>query len=187
MASCLSIAVVNSRSGDRKLPAGGAGDWTRGLVHAKHALYHWATPPLQRFWAVNERTSGRRPESSRNHRPNAKYKASQVPLTEGAVPVFPEEISGLPPEFNPPSHDNRLGPKRHYIETSSLWDYIWESLVDPGNGNPLQCSCLENPRDGGAWWAAVYGVAQSRPQLKRFSSSSSSSRPRGSSNSWLWF
>ena len=31
-----------------------------------------------------------------------------------------------------------------------------------GNGNPLQCSCLQNPRDGGAWWAAVYGVAQSR-------------------------
>ena len=40
-----------------------------------------------------------------------------------------------------------------------------------GNGNPLQCSCLENPRDGGAWWAAVYGVAQSRTQLKRLSSS----------------
>ena len=43
-----------------------------------------------------------------------------------------------------------------------------------GNGNPLQCSCLENPRDGGAWWAAVYGVAQSRTRLKRLSSSSSS-------------
>ena len=42
-----------------------------------------------------------------------------------------------------------------------------------GNGNPLQCSCLENPRDGGAWWAAVYGVAQSRTRLKRLSSSSS--------------
>ena len=40
-------------------------------------------------------------------------------------------------------------------------------------GKPLQCSCLENPRDGGAWWAAVYGVAQSRTQLKRLSSSSS--------------
>ena len=39
--------------------------------------------------------------------------------------------------------------------------------------NPLQCSCLENPRDGGAWWAAVYGVAQSRTRLKRLSSSSS--------------
>ena len=44
-----------------------------------------------------------------------------------------------------------------------------------GNGNPLQCFCLENPRDGGAWWAAVYGVAQSRTRLKRLSSSSSSS------------
>ena len=41
-----------------------------------------------------------------------------------------------------------------------------------GNGTPLQCSCLENPRDGGAWWAAVCGVAQSRTQLKRLSSSS---------------
>ena len=42
-----------------------------------------------------------------------------------------------------------------------------------GNGNPLQCSCLENPRDRGASWAAVYGVAQSRTRLKRLSSSSS--------------
>ena len=42
-----------------------------------------------------------------------------------------------------------------------------------GNGNPLQCSCLENPKDGGAWWAAIYGVAQSRTWLKRLSSSSS--------------
>ena len=40
-------------------------------------------------------------------------------------------------------------------------------------GNPLQCSCLKNPRDGGAWWAAVYGVAQSWTRLKRLSSSSS--------------
>ena len=47
------------------------------------------------------------------------------------------------------------------------------SCIGEGNGNPLQCSCLENPRDGGAWWAAVCGVAQSRRQLKRLSSSSS--------------
>ena len=46
-------------------------------------------------------------------------------------------------------------------------------LIGEGNGNPLQCSYLENPRDGGAWWAAVYGVAQSRTRLKRLSSSSS--------------
>ena len=50
------------------------------------------------------------------------------------------------------------------------------SCIGEGNGNPLQCSCLENPRDGGAWWAAVYGVAQSRTWLKWLSSSSSSSR-----------
>ena len=41
-----------------------------------------------------------------------------------------------------------------------------------GNGNPLQCSCLENPKDRGAWWAAVSGVAQSQTRLKRLSSSS---------------
>ena len=49
------------------------------------------------------------------------------------------------------------------------------SYIGKGNGNPLQCSCLENPRDGGAWWAAVYGVSESRTQLKWLSSSSSSS------------
>ena len=46
------------------------------------------------------------------------------------------------------------------------------SCIGEGNGNPRQCSCLENPRGGGAWWAAVYGVAQSRTRLKRLSSSS---------------
>ena len=45
--------------------------------------------------------------------------------------------------------------------------------IGEGNGNPLQCSCLENPRDRGAWWAAVYGVAQSRTRLKWLSSRSS--------------
>ena len=49
------------------------------------------------------------------------------------------------------------------------------SCIGEGNGDPLQCSCLENPRDEGAWWAAVSGVAQSRTRLKRLSSSSSSS------------
>ena len=46
-----------------------------------------------------------------------------------------------------------------------------------GNGNPLQCSHLENPRDRGAWWAAICGVAQSQTRLKRLSSSSSSNEP----------
>ena len=50
----------------------------------------------------------------------------------------------------------------------SLWSLT--SIFGEGNGNPLQSSCLENPRDRGAWWAAVYGVAQSRTQLKQLSS-----------------
>ena len=53
------------------------------------------------------------------------------------------------------------------------WLHFHFSLsgIGEGNGNPLQCSCLENPRDGGAWWTAVYGVAQSWTWLKRLSSS----------------
>ena len=53
--------------------------------------------------------------------------------------------------------------------------YLTTSLIGEENGNPLQCSFLENPSDGGAWWAAISGVAQSRTRLKRLSSSSSSS------------
>ena len=59
--------------------------------------------------------------------------------------------------------------------TERLHFHFSLSCIGEGNGNPLQCSCLENPRDEGAWWAAVYGVAQSRTRLKRLSGSSSSS------------
>ena len=59
--------------------------------------------------------------------------------------------------------------------TEQLHFHFSLSCIGEGNGNPLQCSCLENPRDGGAWWAAIYEVTQSRTRLKRLSSSSSSS------------
>ena len=58
--------------------------------------------------------------------------------------------------------------------TERLHFHFSLSCIGEGNGNPLQCSCLENPRDRGAWWAAIYGVAQSQTRLKWFSSSSSS-------------
>ena len=58
--------------------------------------------------------------------------------------------------------------------TERLHFHFSLSCIGEGNGNPLQCSCLENPRDGGAWRAAVYRVAQSWTRLKRLSSSSSS-------------
>ena len=57
--------------------------------------------------------------------------------------------------------------------TERLHFHFSLSCIGEGNGNPLLCSCLENPRNGGAWWAAVYGVAQSRTRLKQLSSSSS--------------
>ena len=57
--------------------------------------------------------------------------------------------------------------------TERLHFHFSLSCIGEGSGNPLQYSCLENPRDGGAWWAAIYGVAQSRTRLKRLSSSSS--------------
>ena len=64
--------------------------------------------------------------------------------------------------------------------TERLHFHFSLSCIGEGNGSPLQGSCLENPRDGGAWWAAVYGVAQSRTRLKRLSSSSSEGSSGGS-------
>ena len=66
--------------------------------------------------------------------------------------------------------------------TERLHVHFSLSCMGGGNGNPLQCSCLENPRDCGASWAAVYGVAQSRTRLKRLSSSSGGSSSRSSAS-----
>ena len=64
-------------------------------------------------------------------------------------------------------------PWGHEESDTTEWLHFHFSLscTGEGNGNPLQCSCLENPRDGGAWWAAVYGIAQSQTWLRRLSSS----------------
>ena len=65
------------------------------------------------------------------------------------------------------------GPWGHEESDTTEWLHFQFSVpcIGEGKGNPLQCSCLENPRDGGAWWAAVYGVAQSQTRLKQLSSS----------------
>ena len=69
-------------------------------------------------------------------------------------------------------------------QTLTEWLHFHFSLscTGEGNGNPLECSCLKNPRDGGAWWAAICGVTQSQTQLKRLSSSSSLLQVMGSIN-----
>ena len=75
------------------------------------------------------------------------------------------------------SHSGKQSAAFYKVKRTTQKVHSWEftvSRVGEGNGNPLQCSCLENPRDGGAWWVAVYGVAQSRTRLKRFRTSSTS-------------
>ena len=71
--------------------------------------------------------------------------------------------------------------------TERLHFHFSLSCTGEGNGNPLQCSCLENPRDGGAYWATVYGVAQSRTRLKRLSSSNSNDCQKRKTASCLIF
>ena len=87
--------------------------------------------------------------------PHSSTLAWQIPRTEKPGRVQPMGSLGV-------GHD--------WVTSLLLFTFIHGE----GNGNPLQCSCLENPRDRGAWWAAVYGVAQSWTWLKRCSSSSSS-------------
>ena len=77
------------------------------------------------------------------------------------------------------SHEQRslvgCHPWGHKESDMTEWLHFRFSLscIGEASGNPLQCSCLENPRDGGVWWAAIHGVTKSRTQLKRLSSSSS--------------
>ena len=68
---------------------------------------------------------------------------------------------------------------REESDTTERFHFHFSLLcIGEGNGNPLQCSCLENPRDGGAWWAAVYGVTQSQTRLKLRSSINNSKVPK---------
>ena len=64
-------------------------------------------------------------------------------------------------------HEKILTGIHTYLENGPNYIYFKiATFIGEGNGNPLLCSCLENPRDGGAWWAVVYGVAQSQTRLK---------------------
>ena len=108
--------------------------------------------------------------------PKCQALALPVPQSEA---LFPEIIRGLPV-----SQTSGFAPAVHlYKEASFIAQFkaappalhsILTLLHSFQVTNPLHCSCLENPRDGGAWWAAVCGVARSRTRLKRLSSSSSS-------------
>ena len=111
----------------------------------------------------------------------ASRKQSSLSGKESAQGCIPKRLLGRPDEAlgggnQGPSSRGR-GRLRGFLELRRPWGFSLsvqqmektqvqslgpEELPGEGNGNPLQCSCLENPRDRGAWWAAVYGVAQSR-------------------------
>ena len=95
-------------------------------------------------------------------------------MEKAMAPPHSSTLAWKIPWMEEPGRLQSMGSQRvgqNWVTSLSLFTFMhWRREC-----NPLQCSCLENPRDGGAWWAAVYGVAQSRTQLKRLSSSSSSS------------
>ena len=99
-----------------------------------------------------------------------------VYMSEKAMAPHSSTLAWKIPWMEEPGRLQSMGSLRvgHDWATSlSLFTFHFSlSCIGEGNGNPLQCSCLENPRDGQAWWAAVYGVTQSRTRLKWLSSSS---------------
>ena len=107
-------------------------------------------------------------------------------LTSGDVHVQRRQWHSTPVLLPRKSHGQRslvgCSPWSSYKSdmTERLHFHFSLSCIGEGNGNSLQCSCLENPRDGGAWWATIYGIAQSRTRLKQLSSNSS---PRDSQES----
>ena len=106
----------------------------------------------------------------RFHLPHSTCK-SLYPLSEKAMAPHSSTLAWKIPWAEEPGALQSMGSLRvqhNWVTPLSL------SCIGEGNGNPLQCSCLENPRDGEAWWAAIYGVTESRTRLMCLSSSSSS-------------
>ena len=93
-------------------------------------------------------------------------------IPEKAVAPHSSTLAWKIPWMEEPGRLQSMG---HKESDTTEWLHFHFSLscIGEENGNPLQCSCLENPRDGGAWWAAISGVAQSQTRLKLLSSSSS--------------
>ena len=95
-----------------------------------------------------------------------RYLGGEEPLEKGMAShasILALEI----PQAEEPGRLQSMGSRRVGLSDFTFTFHFHFSLscIREGNGNPLQCSCLENPRDGGAWWAAVYGIAQSQTQL----------------------
>ena len=97
---------------------------------------------------------------------------ASIALWEKVMATHSSTLAWRIPWMEEPVGYSPWGPKESDT-TERLHFHFSLSCIGKGNGNPVQCSCLENPKDGGAWWASVYGVSQSQTQLKRLSSSNS--------------
>ena len=153
-------------------------DWTPISCIARQILNCWTTRevPLYLFKLVFLFSSSKYLEVKL-----LDHMVASLLLFWGSLYCFPEKQWQPTPVLLPEkSHGQRslVGCSpwdcKESDRTERLHFHFSLSCTGEGNGNPLQCSCLENPRDRGAYWAAVYGVAQSRTWLKRLSSSSSS-------------
>ena len=138
------------------------------LVTAAQVL-NWTTSALlaSAVWAVRT-TPGRESDLQKC------LKWDQI--TEKAMAPNSSTLAWKIPRTEEPAGLQSKGSLRVGHDPVTSYFHFPLSCIGEGNGNPLQCSCLENPRDGGAWWAAVYGVAQSRTRRKQLSSSSSKIR-----------
>ena len=135
--------------------------------------FHQSLPSAQRPCFRHSKSSS----WNRQRPPHPPFKASIFPWASRFCPAFPWWQPT--PVFLPGKSHGRRSPvgcspwgREESDMTEWLHFHFSFSCIGEGNGNPLQCSCLENTRDGGAWWAAVYGVTQSRTRLKWLSSSS---------------
>ena len=119
-----------------------------------HLLRLWRRTMLIYEWPLS---SGRTLENANNTLVDRKAEKAMVPHSSTLawkIPWTKEPVACSP-----------WGREETDMTVRLQFDFSL-SCIGEGNGNPLQCSCLENPRDGGAWWAAVYGVTQSRTRLK---------------------
>ena len=103
--------------------------------------------------------------------PHTQKKGAQRNILKKAMATHSSTLEWKIPWAEEPGRLQSMGSWRVRPNWATLHHFSL-SCIGEGNGNPLQCSCLENPRDGGVWWTAIYGVIQSRTWLKWLSSSS---------------
>ena len=145
-----------------------------------HTKVHWAYATV--YWMCNSIMSEKKQCTflSLKYFIARKYYPSSEPFASSRSNIQRRQWHPTPVLFPGKSHGWRslvgCSPwdREESDRTGRLHFHFSLSCIGEGNGNPLRCSCLENPRDGGAWWAAVCGVTQSRTRLKRLSSSSRS-------------